>query len=104
MSELWSYLVRHEVYEKTYMIERRMPSLSRLFCVVQVEKVVKEAGVMCFVAFQRRFDANFMRLKEGVVNGEVGDVHMMHITSRDPSPPPIQYIKVQSNRQLHVIH
>lgn len=55
---------------------------------------VKEAGVMCFVAFQRRFDANFMRLKEAVTGGEVGDVHMVHIVSRDPSPPPVAYIKV----------
>lgn len=55
---------------------------------------VKEAGVMCFVAFQRRFDANFMRLKEAITGGEVGDVHMAHIVSRDPSPPPIAYIKV----------
>lgn len=50
---------------------------------------------MCFVAFQRRFDSNFMRLKEAVTNGEVGDVHMAHIVSRDPSPPPIGYIKVR---------
>lgn len=56
--------------------------------------MVKEAGVMCFVAFQRRFDANFMRLKAAVTNGEVGDIHMMHIVSRDPSPPPVAYIKV----------
>jgi predicted dehydrogenase len=26
---------------------------------------------MCFVAFQRRFDPNFMRLKKAVTNGEV---------------------------------
>lgn len=57
--------------------------------------VVKEAGVMCFVAFQRRFDANFMRLKEAVSGGEVGDLRMVHIVSRDPSPPPIAYVKVQ---------
>lgn len=49
---------------------------------------------MCFVAFQRRFDANFMRLKQAVTGGEVGDVHMMHIVSRDPGPPPVAYIKV----------
>lgn len=55
---------------------------------------MKESGVMCFVAFQRRFDANFMRLKEAVTGGEVGDVHMVHIVSRDPSPPPVAYIKV----------
>ncbi|CAM9214520.1 unnamed protein product [Ascophyllum nodosum] len=60
----------------------------------KVAACVEEAGVMCFVAFQRRFDANFMRLKEAIAGGEVGDVSMVHIISRDPSPPPINYIKV----------
>lgn len=61
---------------------------------IQVAAAVKEAGVMCFVAFQRRFDSNFMRLKEAVCGGEVGDIKMVHIVSRDPSPPPVAYIKV----------
>lgn len=66
------------------------------FCIMQVAAVVKEAGVMCFVAFQRRFDSNFMRLKEAVTGGEVGDIKMVHIVSRDPSPPPVAYIKVMN--------
>ncbi|CAM9551063.1 unnamed protein product [Choristocarpus tenellus] len=60
----------------------------------KVAATVEEAGVMCFVAFQRRFDANFMRLKEAITEGEIGDVKMVHIVSRDPSPPPVAYIKV----------
>ena len=27
------------------------------------------------------------------LKGEIGDIHMIKITSRDPSPPPINYIK-----------
>lgn len=69
-------------------------TLGAAFALSKVAACVEEAGVMCFVAFQRRFDANFMRLKEAVTTGEVGDVSMVHIVSRDPSPPPINYIKV----------
>ncbi|CAB1118722.1 unnamed protein product [Ectocarpus sp. CCAP 1310/34] len=75
------------------MIFCEKPISLSLEIIDEVAAVVKEAGVMCFVAFQRRFDANFMRLKEAVTGGEVGDVHMMHIVSRDPSPPPVNYIK-----------
>lgn len=38
------------------------------------------------------FDPTFRRLKTAIEKGEVGDVHMIHIISRDPSPPPLAYI------------
>ena len=38
------------------------------------------------------FDPTFRRLKTAVEKGEIGDVHMIHITSRDPGPPPVAYI------------
>jgi myo-inositol 2-dehydrogenase / D-chiro-inositol 1-dehydrogenase len=55
---------------------------------------VEKAGVKFQVGFNRRFDANFARVRKAVVTGEVGTPHLMHIISRDPSPPPISYIKV----------
>ncbi|CAM9388307.1 unnamed protein product [Discosporangium mesarthrocarpum] len=76
---------------KTIFCEK--PISLDLSIIDSVAQVVEDAGVMCFVAFQRRFDANFMRLKKAITGGEVGDVHMVHITSRDPSPPPVNYIK-----------
>lgn len=56
--------------------------------------IVEEAGVKFQVGFQRRFDASFMRVRETVASGEIGEPHIMRITSRDPAPPPIAYIKV----------
>ena len=56
--------------------------------------IVKETGVKFQVGFQRRFDASFMRIREAVASGEIGEPHIMRITSRDPAPPPIEYIKV----------
>ena len=52
------------------------------------------AGVKLQIGFNRRFDANHMRIKAAIDNGEIGDPHLMHIVSRDPAPPPIDYIKV----------
>jgi myo-inositol 2-dehydrogenase/D-chiro-inositol 1-dehydrogenase len=54
---------------------------------------VEKAGVKFQVGFNRRFDANFARVRKAVTTGEVGTPHLMHIISRDPGPPPISYIK-----------
>ena len=56
--------------------------------------VVKAEGVPLALAFNRRFDPSFAALKNRVAAGEIGDVEMVSITSRDPSPPPIAYVKV----------
>ena len=45
------------------------------------------------LGFNRRFDSEFQSVKEKIVNGHIGDIHTIKITSRDPSPPPINYIK-----------
>ena len=54
---------------------------------------VKKSGVKLQVGFNRRFDANFARVREAITKGEIGTPHLMHIVSRDPAPPPISYIK-----------
>ena len=56
--------------------------------------IVEKAGVKFQVGFNRRFDASFTRVREAVTSGEIGEPHIMRITSRDPSPPPIEYVKV----------
>lgn len=61
--------------------------------VLEVLKVVEEAGVALMVAFNRRFDANFLKIKELVKSDKIGDPHILKITSRDPNPPPVSYIK-----------
>lgn len=56
--------------------------------------VVKKTGVKLMVGFNRRFDRNFMRCYESVASGQIGESQIVKITSRDPAPPPIEYIKV----------
>ena len=53
---------------------------------------VDEFGVLMCLGFNRRHDPSFDRLKREIDNGKVGDVEVVSITSRDPSPPPIDYI------------
>jgi myo-inositol 2-dehydrogenase / D-chiro-inositol 1-dehydrogenase len=54
---------------------------------------VEKAGVKLQVGFNRRFDPNFMRIREAVVSGEIGTPYLLHIISRDAEPPTIAYIK-----------
>ena len=56
--------------------------------------VIKSSGVPFQVGFNRRFDASHASVRAAVIDGSVGDLHMVRITSRDPAPPPIPYIKV----------
>ena len=56
--------------------------------------IVKKTGVKFQVGFNRRFDASFRRIREAVAAGEIGEPHILRITSRDPGPPPIEYVKV----------
>jgi myo-inositol 2-dehydrogenase/D-chiro-inositol 1-dehydrogenase len=56
--------------------------------------VVAQAGVPLMIGFQRRFDAHFRALKQAIDDGRIGAVEMVAITSRDPEPPPPEYIKV----------
>jgi len=55
---------------------------------------VAKAGVKLQIGFNRRFDHNFKKVREVVESGGIGEVHIVKITSRDPEPPPISYVKV----------
>ncbi len=55
---------------------------------------VDKAGVKLQVGFNRRFDPSFKRVRDLVAAGEIGSLHLLRITSRDPAPPPMAYVKV----------
>jgi myo-inositol 2-dehydrogenase / D-chiro-inositol 1-dehydrogenase len=60
----------------------------------QALDAVTKAGVKFQVGFNRRFDPGFARARELVVAGKIGAPHLVRITSRDPAPPPLSYVKV----------
>ncbi len=59
-------------------------------CLAEVEA----AGVMMQIGFNRRFDPSFAALHAELRDGRIGAVELVAITSRDPAPPPIDYVKV----------
>jgi len=86
------------------MIEEAAAAGKHIFCEKPIDfdlaridralEAVDKAGVKLQVGFNRRFDPNFKRVREMVAAGKIGTPHILRITSRDPGPPPIEYIKV----------
>ncbi len=85
------------------LIEKAAQHGKHIFCekplemtidkIEQIINITKKHEVKLQVGFNRRFDANFRRVQQQVKNGHIGEPHILKITSRDPAPPPIEYIK-----------
>jgi myo-inositol 2-dehydrogenase/D-chiro-inositol 1-dehydrogenase len=54
---------------------------------------VEAAGVPFQIGFNRRFDAAHAAVAEAVRSGRLGEPHLARITSRDPAPPPLEYVR-----------
>jgi myo-inositol 2-dehydrogenase/D-chiro-inositol 1-dehydrogenase len=68
--------------------------------VQEVLNVVEESGVKLMLGFNRRFDPEFKKIRQLVTRGAIGDPQIIKITSRDPGPPPVSYIKVSGGMFL----
>ncbi|MEO0786949.1 MAG: Gfo/Idh/MocA family oxidoreductase, partial [Pseudomonadota bacterium] len=53
----------------------------------------KAHGQPVMIGFNRRFDPNFGALKAALAAGEIGRAELLTLTSFDPAPPPVEYIK-----------
>jgi myo-inositol 2-dehydrogenase/D-chiro-inositol 1-dehydrogenase len=86
------------------MIEEAAAAGKHIFCEKPIDfdlaridralAAVENAGVKLQIGFNRRFDPNFKRVHDLIAEGKVGQPHILRITSRDPAPPPIEYVKV----------
>lgn len=61
--------------------------------VLELQTLIEQSGVKFMLGFNRRFDPNFKKIRSLVQEGKVGETQIVKITSRDPAPPPVSYIK-----------
>jgi len=52
------------------------------------------SGSFLQLGLNRRFDAAHRSVHDAVASGRIGDLHLVRITSRDPEPPPLEYVRV----------
>lgn len=57
-------------------------------------KAVEDSNRPVMVGFNRRFDPNFATLKTQFDDGGIGKGELLTVTSFDPAPPPVTYVKV----------
>ncbi len=65
-----------------------------------VVRAIQKAGVQCQVGFQRRFDPAYAEAKRAVTAGELGQLMSFRGVSRDPSPPPLGFLKSSGGLML----
>jgi myo-inositol 2-dehydrogenase/D-chiro-inositol 1-dehydrogenase len=53
----------------------------------------KDSAQPIMIGFNRRFDAQFAAARRALVAGDIGKTELLSITSYDPAPPPVSYIK-----------
>ncbi len=76
------------------------PISQNLAAIDQALEAVHKAGVKCQIGFNRRFDPNFKKVRQLIQEGKLGDLHILRITSRDPAPPPAEYVKTSGGMFL----
>lgn len=59
---------------------------------------VERSGVVAMVDFNRRFDLDHAELKRIVDAGGVGSVELVQMSSRGPSLPPVDYLRVSGGQ------
>ena len=62
--------------------------------ILEVKKALENSNVKYQVGFNRRFDHNFKAARKAVEGGQIGDLNILKVCSRDPGAPPVSYIKV----------
>jgi myo-inositol 2-dehydrogenase / D-chiro-inositol 1-dehydrogenase len=85
------------------LIEQAMDAGKAVFCEKPVdlssERImvclnhIKKANKPLMIGFNRRFDPNFAGLKSRLDAGQAGSIELVSIISRDPNPPPVDYVK-----------
>lgn len=99
-----AYIVASSTDTHSPLLERCAAAGKPVFCEKPIDldyeraeacgEKVAEAGITCMLGFNRRFDPQFAELKQRLGQGAIGKLETLIITSRDPAPPPIEYIGV----------
>jgi myo-inositol 2-dehydrogenase/D-chiro-inositol 1-dehydrogenase len=102
MDEVDAVLIASSTDTHADWIERSAAAGKAVFCEKPLDLDIRRAekclefvgrrGTPLYMGFNRRYDPSFARLKRESRSGAVGRIETVHIISRDPSPPPVEYV------------
>ena len=85
------------------LIENSVKNKKVVFCekpldlnikkVIRCKKNIKNLNPKIQIGFNRRYDPDHFSLKKSILNGKIGNLEKIIITSRDPAPPSFDYLK-----------
>lgn len=97
----YNYIQEIAVKGKPIFCEKPLDlSLSKINA---IQKLVDKHKIPLTVGFNRRFDPDVIQLKQEIRSGTIGTPHIIKITSRDPAPPPAEFIKSSGGLFLDMI-
>ena len=64
----------------------------------RASRAVERAGVPFMIGFNRRFDPSHVGVKQAIDAGGIGQIEIVQLTSRGPTPPSISYLKVSGGQ------
>ena len=98
------FLIASSTNTHFHLLKKASSTKKKVFCekpidlnlenAKKVVEIIQKDNSKVMMGFNRRFDKNFHTLRNSLIKGEIGSVEQIIITSRDPAPPPIEYVKV----------
>jgi len=86
------YIMEAVKFKKTIFCEK--PLDLNINKINECKKFIKKYNPKIQVGFNRRYDPGHYALKKSIQIGEIGKLEKIIITSRDPAPPSMAYLKV----------
>jgi len=85
------------------LIRRAAAAGKHIFCekpvafepgpIEEILEITAKASLRLQVGYNRRFDPSLLKASEAIRSGEIGDIHTVRVTSRDPIPPDIDFVR-----------
>ena len=86
------YIMEAIKFKKTIFCEK--PLDLNINKINECKKFIKKYNPKIQVGFNRRYDPGHYALKKSIQIGEIGKLEKIIITSRDPAPPSMAYLKI----------
>ena len=85
------FIEKSMVHKKTIFCEK--PLDLNINNILKTLKKVKKNKPKIQLGFNRRYDPAHNSLRKNLIKGKIGKLEKIIITSRDPAPPPLSYLK-----------